>query len=76
MGSFKHPRVFTRVEFEKIKAAFHEIIDALSGQDVFMFVGSEEELKTHIIRELILLASRDTPPRHLKSEVLKALTLR
>ena len=76
MGSLKHPRVFSRGESEEIRAAFHDILDVLAGQETYVFVGSDDGLRTLIIRELMMLASRGTSVQDWKSEVLKALPLR
>ena len=76
MGSLKHPRVFSRGESEEIRAAFHDILDDLANQEAFVFVGSDDELRTHIIRELMMLASRGAPLQDWKLEVLRTLPLR
>jgi hypothetical protein len=62
---------------ESISTAFHEIWDAIHGQDVFLrLAATDDELRAHIIKQLLALAADGTPPEQLMSKVLRSLPYR
>jgi hypothetical protein len=73
MGSIKHPKLLSVDQMEGISEAFHEIWDTIHGQNVFLPVLADDELRAEIIKQLLTLATEGTPPGELKSKVLKTL---
>ena len=77
MGSLNHPRVYDRAAMLSIRAAFHDVVDALHTQNAFVAGPSEDALKAEIIRRLLeLVAHGTTNPEELKAQVLGNLPLR
>ena len=77
MGSLNHPRVYDRAAMLSIRAAFHDVVDALHAQNAFVAGPSEDALKAEIIRRLLeLVAHGTTNPEELKAQVLGNLPLR
>jgi hypothetical protein len=77
MGSAKHPRLFSVDEMESLRTAFHEIYDAIQGQNVFRpATDDDDELKALIIRKLVEVIEAGTPPAEFRSKVLRSLPLR
>ena len=77
MGSLNHPRVYDRAAMLSIRAAFHDVLDALQAQSAIEAGPSEDALKAEIIRHLLdLVAHGTTNPEELKAQVLGNLPLR
>ena len=77
MGSLNHPRVYDRAAMLSIRAAFHDVVDALQAQSAIEAGPSEDALKAEIIRRLLdLVAHGTTNPEELKAQVLGSLPLR
>jgi len=76
MGSVRHPKLLDVDEIEAVRAAFYDIYDAIHGQDVFVPVFDDNELKAQIIRKLLELVSEGTPPHDFKAKVLRSLPFR
>jgi hypothetical protein len=74
MGS-GHPKIFDPIAIERMRASFHEILDALEEQYERPLSVGEDRLKAAIISRLLTLAADGTPQRDWKSKVLSTLPL-
>jgi hypothetical protein len=72
MGS-GHPKIFDPIAIERMRASFHEILDAQQYERP-LSVG-EDRLKAAIISRLLTLAADGTPQQDWKSKVLSTLPL-
>lgn len=76
MGSFNHPRLYDVAAMANMKAAFHDVWDAVEPHAPVWDTVSEDELKAAIIRRLVDLAAKGTTSRDvLKMEILRSLPL-
>lgn len=76
MGSINHPRLYDDATMANMKAAFHDVWDAVEPHAPIWDTVSEEELKAAIIRRLVGLAANGTTSRGvLKMKVLRSLPL-
>ena len=74
MGS-GHPKIFDPIAIERMRASFHEILDALEEQYERPLSVGEDRLKAAIISRLLTLAADGTPQQDWKSKVLSTLPL-
>jgi len=74
MGS-GNPKIFDPIAIERMRASFHEILDALEEQYERPLSVGEDRLKAAIISRLLTLAADGTPQRDWKSKVLSTLPL-
>ena len=76
MGSTNHPRLYDGAIMANIKAAFHDVWDAVEAHAPIWDTVSKDELKAAIIRRLLALAAKGTTSRDvLKMKVLCSLPL-
>jgi len=74
MGSINHPRVYDDAAMANMKAAFHDVWDAVEARSLIWDTVSEDELKAAIIRKLLDLAAKGTTNRDiLKVKILRGL---
>jgi hypothetical protein len=72
---FTFPKIFDPIAIERMRASFHEILDALEEQYERPLSVGEDRLKAAIISRLLTLAADGTPQRDWKSKVLSTLPL-
>ena len=76
MGSINHPRLYDGAAMANMKAAFHDVWDAVEPHAPIWDTVSEDELKAAIICRLVDLAAKGTTSRDvLKMKVLRGLPL-
>jgi hypothetical protein len=76
MGSFGHPKASDAATMESLRAAYYEIYAAIQGQDVFVPLFEDDELRTKIIQKLLDLLTEGALPQDFKSQVLRSLPFR
>ena len=72
---FTFPKIFDPIAIERMRASFHEILDALEEQYERPLSVGEDRLKAAIISRLLTLAADGTPQQDWKSKVLSTLPL-
>jgi protein-arginine kinase len=76
MGSFRHPKFYDPITVERVRDAFHEIMDDLNEHYLIRVGDSQQRLKAALIERLLALAADGTPEREWKFKILSNLPLR